>query len=191
MIFFVCYNCYHGNKVTEISGEKFEQLNAFKRIEYPEVDREHFGDTRPDFQEYKFTLLAEEDTNIVGYISVTVRLGIAYIDSLLVGKVHRNKGIGKSLVLKAEEKAKTYKAHKIWLETGANWGTKKFYKGLGYSVRCRVPNDVAHIEAVTMDKMLDEDSISVVQNIAFIDGQNLYMGTSKALDSWDIDLQKF
>ncbi len=178
--------------IIEISEEKIDPLEAFKRVEYPEVDREHFGDNRPDFQEYKFTLLAEENKNIVGYINVTVRLGIAYINSLLVGKSHRNKGIGKSLVLKAEEKAKTYNAHKIWLETGANWGTEKFYKDLGYSVRCKLPNDVAHIEAISMDKMLDESVVNTEsKNIAYIDGQNLYMGTSKAVNSWDIDLQKF
>ena len=141
--------------IIEVSEDKVELLESFKKTEYPEVDREHYGDTRPDFQEYKFTLLAEEDSNIVGYINVTVRLGIAYIDSLLVGKSHRNKGIGKSLVLRAEEKAKTYNAHKIWLETGADWGTEKFYKDLGYSVRCKLPNDVAQIEAIPMGKMLD------------------------------------
>lgn len=141
--------------ITEISEEKIDPLEAFKRVEYPEVDKDHYGDNRPDFKVYHFTLLAEDKGAIVGYIGVTVKLGVAYIDSLLVGKSHRNKGIGKSLVLKAEEKAKTYNAHKIWLETGANWGTEKFYKDLGYSVRCKLPNDVAHIEAIAMDKMLD------------------------------------
>lgn len=176
--------------ITEISDEKLNPLEAFKQVEYPEVDCEHFGDTRPDFQEYKFTLLAEEDTNIVGYINITVRLGIAYIDSLLVGKAHRNKGIGKSLVLRAEEKAKTYNAHKIWLETGANWGTEKFYKDLGYSIRCRVSNDVAHIEAISMDKMLDESIVNTgARNIAFIDSQNLNLGIQNL--GWKMDYKKF
>jgi ribosomal protein S18 acetylase RimI-like enzyme len=141
--------------ITEISQEKFEPLESFKRAEYPEVDKDHYGDVRPDFKEYHFTLLAEEEESIIGYISVTVKMGIAYIESLLVGKAHRNKGVGKSLVLQAEEKAKSYNAHKIWLETGANWGTEKFYADLGYSVRCKLPNDVAHIDGLTMDKMLE------------------------------------
>jgi GNAT superfamily N-acetyltransferase len=141
-------------EIVEISEDKFEQLNVFKRAEYPEVDKNHYGEIRPDFKIYHFTLLAEEEDFIVGYINVTVKMGVAYIDSLLVGKAHRNKGIGKSLVLRAEEKAKTYNAHKIWLETGAHWGTEKFYTDLGYSVRCKLPNDVAHIEGLAMDKML-------------------------------------
>jgi hypothetical protein len=49
-------------------------------------------------------------------------------------------------------------AHKITLETGQDWVSKKFYEKLGYKVRVVLPNDVAHQDFVLMDKMLEENS---------------------------------
>jgi ribosomal protein S18 acetylase RimI-like enzyme len=140
--------------ITELDSTENVELRAFKDAEYPAVDKAHYGENTPNWESYEFTLVAKEENEIAGYIGITIKLGIAYIDSLLVGEKFRGKGIGGKLVIKAEEKAKSFGAHKIWLETGNTWGTKEFYEKLGYIVRAILPNDVGHQECISMDKML-------------------------------------
>lgn len=140
--------------ITELKPEEKAGLNAFKNAEYPAVDRAHYGDNPPVWTDEVFTLVAKEESEIAGFIRINVRMGIAYMESILVGEKFRNQGIGQKLVLEAETKSKEMGAHKIWLETGANWGTEEFYKKLGYSIRTVLPNDVGHQECLLMDKML-------------------------------------
>ncbi len=141
-------------KIIELNSDNIKLLQDFKDTEYPKVDKEHYGENLPNFETYEFTLTSKEDEKITGFIHIIVRLGIAYIDSLLVGEQFRKKGIGQKLVIEAETKAKFLGAHKIWLDTGLNWGAKEFYERLGYTIRTILPNDVAHQDCILMDKML-------------------------------------
>lgn len=140
--------------IIELNPAEKPNLQAFKDAEYPAVDKAHYGDNPPNWESHEFTLVTKEGESITGFIAISIRLGIAYINSLLVGEKFRNQGIGQKLVLAAEEKAKSLGAHKIWLETGKDWGTEKFYERLGYSIRTILPNDVGHQECLMMDKML-------------------------------------
>lgn len=140
--------------IAELDVAEKLNLQVFKDAEYPTVDKAHYGDNPPVWNDEVFTLVAKEGSEIIGFICINVRMGIAYIESLLVGEKSRNQGIGQKLVFDAEEKAKSIGAHKIWLETGRTWGTEKFYRRLGYVVRTILPNDVGHQECLLMDKML-------------------------------------
>lgn len=129
-------------------------LKRFKDKEYPILDREHYGNNPPDFSPKEMTLIVKDAGAMYGFISFIVKAGIAYIDSVLVDRQHRGKGIGRRLVATAEKKARMLGAHKIWLETGASWPARRFYESLGYSTRAVLPNDVGHKDCVLMDKML-------------------------------------
>ncbi len=141
-------------KINELNKGDESILQALKDREYPALDKEHYGDDQPDFEEKEFILIAKEQELIAGFIKIIIRFNIAYIDSLLVGNDFRGKGYGKELVKTAELKAKENGAHKIWFETGLTWKAKSFYEKLGYTVRTILPNDVGHQEFVLMDKML-------------------------------------
>jgi ribosomal protein S18 acetylase RimI-like enzyme len=141
-------------KIFELDNNTEEELNQFKKKEYPISDKENYGDTHPNFTPIKFTLVAKKNEEIIGFISCVVKAGITYIDCVLVSFDHRRGGIGRRLVSEAENKAKELGSHKIWLETGSNWTAKKLYEKIGYSVRTILPNDTAHQEYVLMDKML-------------------------------------
>lgn len=140
--------------ITELNPDEKAALNAFKDAEYPAVDKAHYGDNPPTWTDEVYTLVAKEGNEIAGFIRINVRMGIAYMESLLVGEKFRNQGIGQKLITEAEAKSKEMGAHKIWLETGSTWGTKEFYEKLGYRVRTTLPNDVGHQECLLMDKML-------------------------------------
>lgn len=139
--------------IIELNPENIEKLQSFKDMEYIAVDSAHFGNNPPVWIKETFTLIAKEETEIAGFIRVKVDMGIAYIESLLVGEKFRRHGIGSDLVQSAEQKSKKIGAHKIWLETGADWGTEDFYKKLGYEVRAVLPNHVAHQECLLTDKI--------------------------------------
>lgn len=131
-----------------------EQLKFFKEREYPQVDREHYGESLPDFEEYEYTFVAKEEENIVGYITIKLELGVALIRSLLVGHESQRRGVATQLVAQAEREAKKLGAHKIWLETGVEWSARNLYESLGYVERCILKNFYGHKDFIIFDKDL-------------------------------------
>lgn len=141
-------------EITEITQEQESELKIFKGLVWPEADKEHYGDAQPNFSRDEFTLIAKEDGEIIGYVSVIIDTGVAQIEPLMVKTDLKRKGIGTKLLQDAEEKAKSLGAHKIWLETGSDWQAKDFYEKHGYQVRTVLPNHSGGREFVLMDKMI-------------------------------------
>jgi len=129
--------------------ELFEQ---FKAKVWPVADAEHYGYQQPDFQKKEFTLVAKENDEILGYVTVLIDSGVAQIEPLMV--YPRGMRIGSALIVSAEAKAKEMGVHKVWLETGSNWEAKKFYEKHGYITRTILPNHIGGHEFVLMDKTL-------------------------------------
>jgi GNAT superfamily N-acetyltransferase len=140
--------------ITELNTDTEQSLQSFKQKEYSILDKERYGNDAPNFTPKEITLVMKEGGDILGFITIVIKAGITYIDSLLVAAEHRNKGVGKQLVAEAEEKARQLGSHKIWLETGVDWPAESFYKKLGYKTRCVLPNDVGNKDCLLMDKML-------------------------------------
>lgn len=141
-------------EITEINKDENSDLGAFKAANYPSIDKDHYGDPLPDFTQTDITLVAREGTNIVGYLDMSVCLGVASLKSLMVGVDYQGKGFGTALVENAEEKARSLNAHKVTVETGLGWKAKPFYEKLGYTLRTILPNDFNGEDAVLLDKML-------------------------------------
>ena len=141
-------------EIIQIEGEDHPDLKAFSAGEWPVVDKEHFGDQQVDFSKPKFALKAIEDGQIVGYLAMTLDMGVLHIDSLLVGERHRGKGVAKRLLVAAEDRARDMGCHKAWLETGKDWKARIFYEKQGYALRVELPNYYAHQDFIIMDKEL-------------------------------------
>ena len=137
-----------------MTQDQESELKIFKGFVWPEADREHYGETQPNFSRDEFTLISKEDNEIVGYISVIIDTGVAQIEPLMVKPDLKGKGIGTRLLQAAEEKAKSLGAHKVWLETGSDWQAKGFYEKHDYQVRTVLPNHSGGREFVLMDKMI-------------------------------------
>ena len=141
-------------EIKEITAEEKSELGTFKASNYPAIDKDHYGELLPDFTETEVTLIARDNGNIVGYLDMSVAVGVASLKSLMVGVDCQGKGFGSELVQKAEEKARSLNAHKVTVETGLGWKAKPFYEKLGYTVRAILPNDFNGEDAVLLDKML-------------------------------------
>lgn len=141
-------------EITELDQSQKSELGLFKSQVWPHADQEHYGENQPKFFKEEFTLIAKENGNVVGYVSVSIDTGVAHLEPLMVKTDLKGKGIGTKLLHTAEEKSKTLGAHKIWLETGSDWLAKKFYEKHGYHVRTVLPNHTDGCEFVLMDKIL-------------------------------------
>lgn len=141
-------------KIVKLEQKDSSLFKSFKKEEWPEADKEHYGSQQPDFSKHSFTFVAKKEVEILGYIFFTIEQGVAYIDSLIVGKKIRRQGVAKQLMEKAENEAKSVGAHKIYLETGIDWDAKHLYELLGYKVRVILPNHYGHRDFVLMDKEL-------------------------------------
>ena len=141
--------------IIEVESENIPTLKTFKHVEWAEADKEHYGVVPPGFfAEYKHTLTMQENGEIVGYITFSACGGIGNINSILVGKNQRRRGIASKLLSAAEDKLKAYNVHKVMLETGADWKARHVYEKQGYTVRAILPNHVFHKESVLMDKQI-------------------------------------
>ena len=140
-------------EITSINPQQESELQAFKGLVWPAADKEHYGENQPKFYRNEFTLIAKDNDQIIGYISVIVDTGVAQIEPLMIKADLKGKGIGTRLLQEAEEKAKSLGAHKMWLETGSDWQAKGFYEKHGYQTRAILPNHTGGREFVLMDKI--------------------------------------
>lgn len=141
-------------EIIEIKSSDIQELELFKSQVWPLADKEHYGENQPNFYRNTFTLVAKENHDIIGYISVIIDTGIAQIEPLMVKTELKGKGVGTKLLKSAEEKSKEIGVHKIWLETGSDWLAKIFYEKHGYSVRVILPNHTGGRDFLLMDKMI-------------------------------------
>jgi ribosomal protein S18 acetylase RimI-like enzyme len=141
-------------EIIELNQSQLSELESFKSLVWPLADKEHYGENQPKFYKKEFTLVAKQDNEIVGYVSVVADTGVAQIEPLMVKIELKGKGIGTKLLETAERKAKSLGVHKVWIETGSDWLAKGFYEKHGYQVRTTLPNHTGGHEFVLMDKML-------------------------------------
>ncbi len=140
--------------IIQLTDTTIPELASFKKKEWGHADKEHYGEQLPDFSKNTYTFIAKEDDHIVGYITLTAELGVALVNSIIVGMEFRRRGIAKQLLTKAEEEAKKLGVHKIVLETGVTWSARYVYESMGYTIRCTMPNHYANQDFVLLDKTL-------------------------------------
>jgi ribosomal protein S18 acetylase RimI-like enzyme len=86
-----------------------------------------------DFINKGIFFVAEEESEIIGFISAQITLGKElWIDMIVVKNIHRSKGIGTKLIKNVLELAKRKKTKMVFLDAPAfNKKTLKFYKKIG------------------------------------------------------------
>lgn len=87
-----------------------------------------------------FVFVAEDNGQIIGLAAFSVRNVIRYpkqiaeLDELFVSQEYRQKGVGKLLMQKVEEKAKELNCYRLYVESQYKHETAhKFYEQLGYT----------------------------------------------------------
>lgn len=87
-----------------------------------------------------FLFVAEENGLLIGFASFSIRDVIRYpkkiaeLDELFVLENFRKSGVGKQLIIKAEEKARKLDCYRMFIESHYDHKTAhQFYEALGYT----------------------------------------------------------
>jgi GNAT superfamily N-acetyltransferase len=89
-----------------------------------------YHDRTVPFSVERFALLLRDDTGtLAAGLSGALAWGWLFVEALWVGDAWRNRGIGRTLLLRAEDHARTKGCHSVWLDTFQASG---FYMRLGY-----------------------------------------------------------
>lgn len=137
-----------------VLDQKSEDMRHFDKKEWKQYDLKHFN--QPVEWDTKFYYLKAIGDNgeILGTMELKIEGGVGKINTLLVGKNIQRKGVGKSLMQKAEELTKHQNGHKIYLTTGKDWEARKFYESLGYQKSGEINNHFFHIDFIQLSKFL-------------------------------------
>lgn len=130
------------------------EYKEFADKEWKNADIEHFGlgvEFAP--KDYKFYAKNKEGI-VVGILEMNIQGDLANITTLLVDSDRRRAGIGKQLMLHAEQTAIKHKSNKIWLETNKGWHAEKFYLALGYEVEAVLKKHIFGQDALIFVKFL-------------------------------------
>ncbi len=138
--------------------EKSDVVKKFEEIEWPIVDKEHYGTADVDFTIHPFFLAAEDNDEVVGIIQGKIQGGVCTINDLIVAHNKRGQGVGTELMAEIERYAANSGAHKIRLVTGDGWPAIKFYEKLSYKETARRPNDMLHINFIEYTKFINQPS---------------------------------
>ena len=108
--------------------QTFPLRKAVLRKNMPNEPHEFNG----DFEENTFHLGYFENDEIIGIVTIIKKGKIAQLRGMAVAEDYQGKGIGKQLVLEAENALKNNKFTKIWMNAREN--AVPFYEKLGYKI---------------------------------------------------------
>lgn len=119
---------------------KRKDVTEFKETEWHKADQELYGEPIEWFDEKRQLAAFDENGNVIGELTISFTSHVAHIKTLIVKKELRGRGIGEKLMAEAENLAKDFKCHKIYLETGNDWEARGFYEKLGYEKTGKLKN---------------------------------------------------
>ena len=130
-----------------------KEIEDFQKEEWEPADMAHFGRII-NWEKHNQIFTARENGKLVGVLELCIQAGVMHIEAVIIKHDNYGKGVGKSLMEKAEIIAFENKLHKIYLETGKTWEATKFYEALGYQVTGELPNHFENQDYVEYSKFL-------------------------------------
>ena len=94
----------------------------------------------------KYTFVVSENKRIIGFSSIKINGGAAYLSQLIVSRDMKGKGVGALLLKKFEDIAKSKKCHIAYLETSEKHKEAlKFYRNHGYKILSKLEDNKFHL----------------------------------------------
>jgi ribosomal protein S18 acetylase RimI-like enzyme len=137
----------------KILRKKTKLLKDFWEKEWEYADVEHWG-RHTRWEEKVYFIKALEKGKVLGLLEMCIQAGVAKIKDVIIAHNHRREGVGRKLMLEAEKLAKENKAHKIYLITGKDWISEKFYKSIGYEVTGTLKKHFFQLDFIQFSKFL-------------------------------------
>lgn len=128
-------------KIRKATKKDFKQLAQIAKDEYKRTFKEKYTDQSAlrlitHFSKIAMSYVAEIDKKAVGFIIGRLEpretSWAMVVEELAVDKKYQQKGIGKALILKIEQYARSKKAHLIYLTTSKKAPAAKFYSKMKY-----------------------------------------------------------
>lgn len=140
-------------KITK-NGSK--EVNKFYAKEWISQDILHYGHevSWDSWIPKHFIIEVHDEKNIVGALTFTINQDVTLIEMLITAQNKRRIGIGTMLMDRMEEISKKNTVHKIYLQTGADWESVKFYESLGYKKTGDLPDHYLHKDYIEMTKFI-------------------------------------
>jgi len=140
-------------EIKEVKKET-KATKDFAEKKWAIADLEHYGENVKWEKTTHDIVARDSDNKIIGKLDSSMEAGVAHISNIMVAKSGRRQGIGKALMLRAEEFARKNGAHKIFLKTGKGWGSVSFYESLGYKITGEFLDHSFHQDFVIFTKFL-------------------------------------
>ena len=133
------------------NSKDMKAVDAFATKEWATFNREKGY----RYKETKHTFAAYDNKKVVGFATLKINGGAAYLSQLIVLKGSRRKKMGSILLQKFEQYAKRNNCHVAYLETSERHvEALKFYKKHGYKIIARLNNNKFHFTWYFMAKPL-------------------------------------
>jgi GNAT superfamily N-acetyltransferase len=89
----------------------------------------HHASTVPHSTERFVLHVHDQDGDLAAGLSASLAWGWLFIEALFVADAYRGRGIGRALMIRAEDQARAKGCHAAWLDT---FQARGFYAALGY-----------------------------------------------------------
>ncbi len=106
------------------------------------------------WHEQHHELAALERGAVVAVLGLRIAASLAHVDSLMVARARRRRGVGRALLGRAESLAKYYNCHKITLQTPADGIARTFFQACGYKLEAVLPQHTWKRDVAVLRKFL-------------------------------------
>jgi ribosomal protein S18 acetylase RimI-like enzyme len=138
-------------RIAKVTPKKEGNVNAFVEMEWNKWVKKNGYNHKTK----KYAFAAYANKKIVGYVSLRINGGTAYLSQLIVSDSVRGHGVGTSLLKKFESYAKLNKCHLAYLETHEkNTAALSLYKHNGYNIIATMTNNRFHFTWYILSKRL-------------------------------------
>jgi ribosomal protein S18 acetylase RimI-like enzyme len=136
-----CENNYQADQsMIEIEFNSGELSASDQQTVTAGFTRHNESRSAPHYKKERLSWIAYADGHkLVGAITTDILWDWMYIDELWVDDTRRGQGLGKKLMLQAEEYAESQNLTGLWLWT-QSWQAAEFYQRLGYAEFARFPD---------------------------------------------------
>jgi ribosomal protein S18 acetylase RimI-like enzyme len=132
-----------------------KEIAEFLRREWKPVNELMFGHYEESmWEEHGHTLAAYESGRIVGAVVLKIEAGLGKVTQIIIAADHRNEGIGRALMDRAEEICRRQGCHKLSLKTYWHSEAQRFYQKQGYVIEGVLRRDLHGLDMCQMCKFL-------------------------------------
>lgn len=137
----------------EILSVQPDAVAAFVRTHEREAQKTFYGFSVV-WHEQHHTFAARDGEDIVGAAQIRIAASLGHVQRVMVEPSHRNRGIGRALLLAASDTANYYNCHKMSVMVPHKSGAQTFFERCGYKLEVVLPQHEFKADTAVLRKFL-------------------------------------